>query len=592
MVVLTALAVQAAAVRSFAHGPMSASCLFDRTYSIFTYESEDGTRLRVASAELSRGATAAATEVRRLSVAHPGALLLFVGLTGAGQDPTSGDVIVGERIVDEGERHGVRAGPLTAHSTRDMVQIATKVADSYFAESRHARALTREARAVVGQLACGEALVQAVGSAGRMRRLVICGMSDEVDPDRAPDDQAQAAQAAAAFAFTVVEEHLRLVRLERGRCPETELAADNAEGGDVAAQAEAYLDQICAEKHLLPADDAAVIYLAASDFAAASSFFAYELVYAASARIDDVARTWAAARLRAYARGCARGMASLCDVAPVRPGSPADIAVRFPVEEMLQHHPSGAAVMLSVPEAWRCLDDTARGRVLTCLSGTSNSPRAPTEIGWHCLLDLVQDGDLTVAETERIARVVAHSSYDLLALVQAPLTLIAGKLFDDLASGVFGRQSLAARFLYREAGGLRGQLPAHVDYELGQYLQHAARAGSPGAGEALTRSALATVSPARKAGVLMATLLIDDRYLRLELPQRAGVVLGAASLAGDLPEVLVHARARLPQPVDEDMLSGYVAQEIWDMLRDVSLALRPEEAARWESFIARLRTCV
>ena len=598
VVVLTALAVETLAVRSFAHGPVVQSSLYDKPYAVFEYESAGGTRLRVASAEISAGAMAAVGEVRRLAVAHPQAVLLFVGITGLSGDLSPGDVIAAERMVSVAEpkasRPDVHSHPLAAHSSRDMVQIARKVARSDFAEAHHARALLRTTGAVVGQIGCGESLRQAVGSSGRSKRLVIRGVSGERDKASAPGEQAPAAQAAAAFAFTVLDEYVRLLRLERGTSLDEELAAATVapHSEDLSEQAGAYIDQICSEKNLLPDNDAAAARLAASDFAAASSFFSYELVYAASARIDDVGRTWAADRLRAYGRECARGMAGLCDSAPVTPGSPADIAVRFPVEEMFAHHPSGAAVMLSVPEAWRCLAEPIRGRVLTCLSGTPNSPRPPTEIGWRCLLDLVDSGDLTLAETQRIARVVARSSYDLLAQVQAPLTLLAEKLFDDLASGVFGRQSLAARFLYREAYRLPGQLPEHADYGLGQYLQHAARAGSPGADEALARSALATASPARKAGVMMATLLIDDRYLRLELPWRAGIVLGAASLAGDLREVLAVATARLPAPVDEDLLSGYVAQEIWDMLRGLAPVLRADEAALWEGFTARLGTCV
>lgn len=597
VVVLTAFAVETAAVRGSAHGPLAESFLFDKSYAVFEYASADGTRLRVASAEISTGATAAAGEVRRLAVAHPGAVLLFVGITGASGDLSTGDVIAGQSIVSVADprlsRQGVRSGPL-AHSSRDMVQIARKVACSDVAGTDHARSLERKTRAVVGQVACGEALVQAVGSSGRSKRLVIRGISGEAGKGSAPEEQAAAARAAAAFGFTVLDEYVRLLRLDRGTSLDEELAATTPapHSADLSAQAGAYIDRICLEENLLPDNNAAAARLAASDFAAASSFLAYELVCAAAARIDDVGRTWAADRLRAYGRECARGMAGLCDSAPVEPGSPADIAVRFPVEQMLASHPSGAAVMLSVPEAWRCLDEAARGRVLTCLSGTPNSPRPPTEIGWRCLLDLVDSGDLTPAEAQRIARVVARSSYDLLALVRAPLTLLAEKLFDDLASGVFGRQSLAARFLYREADRLPGQLPEHGDYELGQHLQHAARAGSPGADEALSRSALVTASPARKAGVLMATLLIDDRYLRLELPWRAGIVLGAASLAGDLREVLALAAARLPEPVDEDLLSGYVAQEIWDMLRGLAPVLRADEAALWEGFTARLGTCV
>lgn len=597
VVVLTALAVETVAVRSFAHGPMAESFLYDKPCAVFEYESADGTRLRMASAEISSGATAAAGEVRRLAAAHPAAVLLFVGVTGASGDLSTGDVIVGQSIVSVADprlsRQGVRAGPL-ANSSREMVQIARKVACSDVDGTDHARLLRCRTRAVVGQVGCGEDVVQAVVSSGRSKRLVIRGISGEAGKGSAPDEQVAAARAAAAFGFTVLDEYVRLLRLERGTSLDEELsvAAAAPHSADLCAQAGAYIDQVCSEEELLPDNDAAAARLAASDFAAASSFLSYELVQAAAARIDDVGRTWAADRLRAYGRECARGMAGLCDSAPVEPGSPADIAVRFPVEQMLVHHPSGAAVMLSVPQAWRCLDEPTRGRVLTCLSGPPNSPRPPTEIGWRCLLDLVESGDLTLAEAQRIARVVARSSYDLLALVRAPLTLLADKLFDDLASGVFVRQSLAARFLYREADRLPGQLPEHGDYALGQHLQHAARAGSPGADEALSRSALVPASPARKAGVLMATLLIDDRYLRLELPRRAGIVLGAASLAGDLREVLALAAARLPEPVDEDLLSGYVAQEIWDLLRGLAPVLRADEAALWERFTARLGTCV
>lgn len=574
--VVTADPVETAAVLRFASGPVLQCLLFQTGYSVFDVRAADGPPVRVASVELSGDAAAVGTELRRLSVAHPDAVLLSIGVGVGAPDPGAassvGDVLVGADIVD-----GTRA----AHSSRDLVQIARQVGAGCGAQPSWATA-------VIGVERAGGACAQAWDAAGRMRRLMVRGAAGQAE------DREGGARAAAAFGFAVLDEQIRLSRLEREDIPGTDPLAPTTARPPVtdlhvalAEEVERWIDQVCADEELL-ADDAAAAELAASDFFAANSLAAFELVLACAARVDDVAVTWAAQRLRAYGRSCAQAMASLCDVAPVPPGSPSDISVRFPVEAMLQRNPAGAAVMLSVPEAWRCLDDPARGRVLTGLSAGNDCARPPTEIGWRCLLDLAVGGELSDLESRQLDRTVRRSSYDLLAAVGIPFVLVVGKLLEDLNSAQRRRRDLAARFLYRDAGRLPGQLPDHLDYEVGRYVQHASRAGSGGADEALSRVNLMAAPIGRKAGVLMSALLIDDQYLRLEQPTRLRSVLAAASLAGDLPGVLSFATARLPPPVDDEALSLYLVQETRDRLSGLGRYLRPAEAARWSDFTTTL----
>jgi hypothetical protein len=579
-VVVTADPVETAAILRFASGPVLQCLLFQTGYSVFDFRAADGPPVRVASVELSGDAAAVGTELRRLSVAHPDAVLLSIGV--GDPDPSAassvGDVLVGADIVD---------GTRTAHSSRDLVQIARQVEAGRGVQSGWATA-------VIGAERAGGASAQAWDAAGRMRRLMVRGAGSQAGRTSTAEDRERGARAAAAFGLAVLAEHIRLGRLERENIPGTDPLAPTTGRPPVtdlhvalAEEVERWIDQVCADEELL-ADDAGAAELAASDFFAADSLAAFELVLAAAARVDDVARTWAAQRLRAYGRSCAQAMASLCDIAPVPPGSPSDISVRFPVEAMLQRNPAGAAVMLSVPEAWRCLDDPARGRVLTGLSAGNDCARPPTEIGWRCLLDLAEGGELSDLESRQLDRTVRRSNYDLLAAVGIPFVLVVGKLLEDLNSAQRRHRDLAARFLYREAARLPGQLPYHLDYEVGRYVQHASRAGSGGADEALSRANLMAAPTARKAGVLMSALLIDDQYLRLEQPTRLRSVLAAASLAGDLPGVLSLATDRLPPPVDDEALSLYLVQETRDRLSGLGRYLRPDEAALWCDFTTTL----
>lgn len=535
VVVVTHDPAQTSAVLGFAAGAVSSGWQLDSPYSLFDFRSRTGASVSVASVEIGQGKASAVAEVGRLSLLHPDALLLVLDTA------TSGD-------------------PVVASGSASLVAVARRLARS------------GSGRVVVEPPAAAPDLC----AYGRMQHLVLRGR-------------------AAHFAFAVVDEQRRLLALERDgvadRSPVLGAAPTDGPDRSMAQEATAWVDAVTAEPPVAGRDDGAIgKALARSDFFAAGSLFFYELVYEVVTRIDDVSRTWSGRRLRSYARECARAMASVCDAAPVAPGSPADMAVRFPVAEMLERNAAGAAVMLTTPAAWRCLDLPTRDRVLAALCGPGDAPRPPSDVGWSCLLPLVEVGALCPAEHKRMARVVACSSYDLLTLVRAPLSLALAKVLTDLGSGVPARQDLAARFLYRDAPGLPGQLTGREDYAVGGPLHSAARAGSHGAAEALSRTNLAGTSVARRAGVLMAALFIDGRYLRLDLPAGERAVLAATSLTGDLAQVLEASAGMLPPPVGAGELSGYLVHETADRLAELDDALAPDEAELWAGFVATLRT--
>ena len=606
---LTWHASTTAAVRALAHGATRDCWLLDSPYSAFRFRSAHGAELDVACHEIGIGPTDAAAEVGRLSVLHPDAVLLLLGQARPARGTAGADLIVGELLVEPGVPGGrtqvVRASP-------DLAAVARRLSRAG-AASNGSRA--RPGRAVVGALCRDEAALpeagqrelpvlaieekghgfaSALSGSGRMKRLVVCDLRRNVDQQGDPISSADGGSAV-AFAFAVLEEQLRLLDLEapeHGPDP-AEGLVDPVPAGDeelsMAGRAAHWIDAVAVDPPPLEDDGVAAAAMARSDFLSVNSLFFYELVYEVAGRIDDVAQTWAGRSLRAYGRECARAMASLCDVAPVPAGSPADMTVRFPIEEMLQRSPVGAAVMLSVPEAWRCLDFSVRDRILCALSGPFAAPHPPTEIGWLCLLALVSARELAAADWQRVARAVVSSSYDLLARVRAPLPLVRDKALADLVSGVATRQDLAARYLYRDGARLSGQLSVRDDYEVGRQLHTASRAGSHGATEALARTNLTHASAARRAGVLMASLLIDDRYLRLELPAGERRVLAASSLAGDLADVLAIAAARLPPPVGSGELAGYLAHDTVDRLQSLALELPDDEALLWAEFVEVLR---
>ncbi len=588
-----------AAVRALAHGAARHCWLLDSPYSVFRYRSAHGAVLGVASVEIGTGPTDAAAEVGRLSLLHPDAVLLLLGRARPARGTAGADVLVAELLLEPG-RPGVRAH--AARSSPDLAAVARRLARASAAptgappggrgggvvvgatcadQAALAEAAEREPL-VLAVEEQGHGFASALSGCGRMKRLVVCDLIDG------------AAGSAAAFGFAVLEEQLRLLQLE---APEhggdaAEGLAGPVPGGDelsMAERASHWIDAVAADPPPLDDDGVSAAALARSDFLTVNSLFFYELAHEVVARVDDVSQTWAGRSLRAYGRECARAMASLCDVAPVPTGSPADMTVRFPIEEMLQRNAAGAAVMLSVPDAWRCLDSSVRNRILCALAGPVDGPHPPTEVGWLCLLALVSSGELAAPDRQRVARVVVSSSYDLLARVRVPLALVRDKALADLVSGVTARQDLAARYLYRDGTHLPGQLSAHDDYEVGRQLHTASRAGSHGAGEALSRANLARASAARRAGVLMAALLIDDRYLRLELPAGERRVLAASSLAGDLADVLALAAGRLPPPVGRGELAGYLAHDTVDRLQSLALELPGDEARLWAEFIGVLR---
>lgn len=538
VVVVTHDPAQTCAVLGFAAGAVRSGWLLDSPYSLFDHRLRTGASVSVASVEIGQGRASALAEVGRLSLLHPDALLLVLDTAG------SGDSVV-------------------ASGSASLVAVARRLARS------------ASGRVVVEPPADAPDLC----SYGRMQHLVLRGHAEAQPAD---------------VAFAVVDEQVRLLALERDGLADGSpvLGTAPTDGPDrsMAQEATAWVDAVTAEPPMADRDDGAVgEALARSDFFAAGSLFFYELVYEVVTRIDDLSRTWSGRRLRSYARECARAMASVCDTAPVARGSPADMAVRFPVVEMLERNAAGAAVMLTTPAAWRCLDATTRDRVLTALCGPGDAPRPPSEVGWSCLLPLVEVGAFCPAEHKRMARVVACSSYDLLTLVRAPLSLALAKVLTDLGSGVPARQDLAARFLYRDAPALPGQLTGREDYAVGGPLHSAARAGSHGAAEALSRTNLAGTSVARRAGVLMAALFIDGRYLRLDLPAGERAVLAATSLTGDLAQVLEAGAGMLPSPVGAGELSGYLVHETADRLTELGDALAPDEAELWAGFVATLR---
>ncbi len=624
VVILTALTVESKAVQSFASGPIVEGFIMDTLYSIFDYRAYDGTVLRVACSEVGDGNVAAAAEVGRVSMAHPKAILLFVGIAGAFKDLSIGDVIAGEDIIytatSKISKKGKLFRPKAAASARDLVQVARMISRKNFHAMPHAAQLKIPPKAIVGQIASGEELVktegyreelglrvssavaiemegygfaQAASTSGRMRCLVVRGISDAANEGKNDADHANASQAAAAFAFTVLDELIRLHRIEHGNDPVQELVGvtppqASAPGDQPAAD---WVERLATDEDLLPDTNEGVAARAATDFASAMAkgelSYIHNLTLALVDRIDDSSVTWAARRLRAYGRELARGMAGACD-ADAAAGSQDDLMVKFPIDEMLQQNLTGAGVMLSRPEVWPQLDDTAKRRVLSGLMGTATEPRVPTETGWRCLVALWEGGCLE-ADTERVQSALHLTSYELLLAASVPLPLVQVKLAADLETGNFSRQNAAARFLYRDAGKLPGSLDESTDVELGRSLERAARGNANGAVEALGRSNLASMSSARRAGVLLGALFFDNSILRMEMPETERVVLAASSVAGDLAEVLTIAQARLPPVSRETDVDATFAERLWAAIVDLGSDLGAEDQAVWNDFLTALR---
>ncbi|MGH3156227.1 MAG: hypothetical protein ACRDNF_06600 [Streptosporangiaceae bacterium] len=237
------------------------------------------------------------------------------------------------------------------------------------------------------------------------------------------------------------------------------------------------------------------------------------------------------------------------------------------LEGIVKADPRGMALLLTDPVVWVRCPDAVRCRCLTALLGPPDNPHEPDPVAVRLLTQVLVTGPLSPDEAARM-----HASFDLASLDQlyqggATLAVLAPRIVRELGSGDFGRQNLAARFLYKLPPGIRTQaLAPELDFCLGARLVEAAVGNSFGANEALAWRYVSEWPPQRLAGGIWAAVTCNDgHWLRIPASEHLSRLIAAAHGTNLLKEILEFVRnmldtslERVPRSRDEagqDMLT-------------------------------------
>ena len=457
-------------------------------------------------------------------------------------------------------------------------------------------------RSLVGQILSGEQLIKdanykrALGSrysdavavenegyglaragTASLKVLVIRGASDHADETKSDSNQAAAARSAAAFAaqvlcdYLVLHENAKPTTLTLTTESPLSNESESTTGYDRAKTA---IEALRMDVDLIEDDQTAVEEFARTEFVAADQSLRIALIDLLAAEIDDETDTLIARRLRWYGRVIASEL--------VKSGT------GFNWDEVLKAFPAGGAVLFSQPDVYRILGQRERRRVLSGVLGHTETPKAPSVIGWRCLIPVVRTEILTEHEAARVREAKFRTSYPVLAEAGATLQEMTPILIEDLESGDYHSQNAAARWLLA-SGNMRmtdPTLSAEGHGKLAYLLVNAASGGAFGAIDVTTRSRMAEWPTDVLAHVLWMCLTRGTDRLGSPL-DRLGDILAAATLGGKLEEVLglieQSDRAVALSPVFDTS-----ADEDKHWLSNYGKKLSPEAQARWKVFLGRL----
>ena len=236
VLMLTALPVEITAVLAHVSGDRSAQMNGHVLCETGYFTSSDGSSWRVVAAEIGAGTVDTAGAVVAITSQLRPDMLMFVGIAGALKNGLNiGDVVAGAEVAWTERGKWSQSGYLprirTVSLSAPLVQLARKIAR----DGSWRRRLTFSrpgAIALVGQIASGEkvvaddeyrgwlravfsdalavenegyALARAAEVYTDVQRYVVRGISDNADGSKTDDGHARAADAAAAFAFELVD---------------------------------------------------------------------------------------------------------------------------------------------------------------------------------------------------------------------------------------------------------------------------------------------------------------------------------------------------------------------------------------------------
>lgn len=236
VLVLTALPVEMAAVLAQLGGDRSALLAGPVLCEVGRFRSSAGLSWRLVAAELGPGSIATVGAVVALTERFAPDVLMLVGIAGALTDEVRiGDVVAGTEVAWTERGKWWQGSFLPRVQTASLSVQLSQLARMVAREGRWTRRLTRPlpgARAVVAQIASGEkvaadqeyrawlqatfsdavaietegfALARAGEVYARGQRCVVRGISDYADGGKSDHGHANAANAAAAFAFELLD---------------------------------------------------------------------------------------------------------------------------------------------------------------------------------------------------------------------------------------------------------------------------------------------------------------------------------------------------------------------------------------------------
>jgi nucleoside phosphorylase len=524
------------------------------------FVASNGLSWRVVAAELGPGTVDTASAVVAMTATFRPAVLMFVGIAGALKDDVRiGDVVAGTAIAwtergKESER-GYLPRVQTVSLSYQLSQWARRVAreGSWIRRLQHPR---DSVKAVVAQIASGEKVIAAGQQRAELRDMfsdavaienegfglaraaevyadgeacVIRGISDAADGNKSDQGQPDAADAAAAFAFELLDAYSGVQATAAIVAPvkpaESLIRAERNENGTEDLLALAH--ELVTDVDMLEDDRDQVEQLARDIIDSYEDSDVSVLVQKVGSALQEGVSPLIGRRLQWFGRQLLRS-------AGVR-------LAEWRLEESAKSAPRGMALLLTEPTVWSRCPDAARRRCLTALLGPSDNPKAPDAQAVEILTPLLSSGMVDEREAARVRSSFDLAAFELLIAHGMNLDMLMPRILEDLDSGIFNRQNAAARFLYRlRAPQSEQPLDETSDISLGEKLVRAASGSPPsfGAAEAMTLSYLSSWPGPRLAGGIWAALTFDGKMLSTVYSKYLPNLIAAAAGKGDLGEVL------------------------------------------------------
>ena len=524
------------------------------------FSASNGLSWRVVAAELGPGTVDTAGAVVAATAEFRPQVLMFVGIAGALKDEVAiGDVVAGTEIAWTERGKWSEGGYVprirTVSLSTPLSQWARKVArDGNW--TRRLQSPRSDAKAFVCQIASGEkviaddayrnwlrnicsdafaienegfALARAAEVYADGERYVVRGISDAADGSKSDNGQPDAADAAAAFVFELLDVYsiaqaTAVAAVSAVLSKGTRTIAANEGVSDLSTLAR----ELVTDVDLLDDDRSQVEDLARRVADSNNDSALTDLLRQVGVALGNNPGALIWRRLFWFGRQLVRSAGA-----------------RLPewhLEESVKAAPFGMAVLLTEPTVWSRCPVGARRRCLTALLGPPDNPRPPDPLTVSLLAPLLRAGAVNDSEAARVQSSFDLAPLDLLIANGVTLDMLTPRILADLDSGYFARQNTAARFLYKLPPAVADQ-PVHpnLDFSLGAKLVEATIGTYPsfGAEEAMAWSYVSAWSPSRLAGGLWAAVVNPDgRYLRISTSPHLPKLIAAAVGKNVLIEIL------------------------------------------------------